>query len=87
MTRTRSTTTRRLVLATAAIAAFGVAAPVQSALAQPKPNVAQHSVARHKQHDDPRNCADSVRDLTERYKQAGMTGQAAHVAAELTLGC
>ena len=86
MTRTRSTA-HRLVLATAAIAAFGVAGPVQSAAAQPKPNGTQHSAALHRQHDTPRNCADSVRDLTERYKQAGMTGQAAHVAAELTLGC
>jgi hypothetical protein len=88
MTSARSTT-RRLVLVTAAVATFGVAAPAQSADAQPKPGVQQQSVGldRHKHHDTPPNCADAVGDLTDALRQAGLSGQASHVAAQLTLGC
>jgi hypothetical protein len=87
MTSTRSTT-HRLIVVTAAVAAFGLTAPVSPAAAQPLPTGAGIVRVSHVNNRvRAAGCATKVRALTERYKKAGMTGHAAHVAAQLTLGC
>ncbi len=84
MNRTRHTT-RTIALVAAAVTVFGVAAPIQSAAAQPKPDGSR--AAAHRDHS-PTGChADKLRALTEKYRTAGMSGQASHIAAQLTLGC
>ena len=82
MTTTRHTT-RTLVLAATAITALGVVTPAQTASAQPKE---QHAVTAA-QHRGTSGCADQLRDLTVEFRNIGMTGQASHIAAQLTLGC
>jgi hypothetical protein len=82
--RTRHTTRTVVVVATA-VTSFGVVAPMQSAAAQPKPD-GSRAVA-HRDHS-PTGCrADKLRALTVKYRAAGMSGQASHIAAQLTLGC
>jgi hypothetical protein len=78
-------TTRTLVLAAAAVSAFAVSAPVRSASAQPMPTGS--GVIRSQHPAVSGRCAAEVRDLTDDLRQAGLSGQASHVAAELTLGC
>jgi hypothetical protein len=90
-TTTRSATTRRtaytlvLAAAAAAVAAVCVAAPAQSAAASPKPQTP--SVAHTRHHASTPGCADQLRDLTVHLRDIGFTGQASHIAAQLTLGC
>jgi hypothetical protein len=82
--RTRHNT-RTIAVVAAAVTAFGVVAPIPSAAAAPKPD-GSRAVA-HCDHS-PTGCrADRLRALTEKYRALGMSGQASHIAAQLTLGC
>ena len=84
MNRTRHTT-RTIAFVAAAVTAFGVAAPIQSAAAAPKPDGSRAVV--HRDHS-PTGCrADRMRALTEQQRAADMSGHASHIAAQLTLGC
>jgi hypothetical protein len=72
--------------AAAAITATALlAALAQPAAAGPRPEPSN----RTGHHLSPASvtCTDGLRDLTQQFRAAGFTGQASHVAAELTLGC
>lgn len=85
MTSTQSTNRTRTLVLLAAVSAFGVAAPAAPAAAHPIPMGA--GIVRVQHHEAAGRCANQLPDLTDALREAGMSGQASHVAAALTLGC
>jgi hypothetical protein len=78
-------TAHAVLLAVAAAAALWTATPAQPAAANPKAQAP--SPVHTQQAHQAAGCADQLRDLTVYLRDIGFTGQASHIAAQLTLGC
>jgi hypothetical protein len=76
---------RTIALVATAVTAFAVVAPIQGAAAQPQPEPSR--AVMHREHSPTVCRINNLSELTEKYRAAGMTGQASHIAALLTLGC
>jgi hypothetical protein len=62
-----------------------MATPAQPAAAKPKPQAPSSVDTEHAY--PTAGCGDELRSMTVYLRDIGFTGQASHIAAQLTLGC